>query len=311
MSTFVLPMKTLITFMLLHFSVYVSAQCKDIYDSNVECPTVDDSLVLYNNAIKVVQFYDSNHEYTLINSIELEDVKQKKDIFEQLVSAKRMFNIIRTELKTIKEDGFKKPKPGYKDISFTQYYQFVDEYRFYQRELENQIVNANAQIPIYDYRIAPILVNTYENRDTTSIYFGDLVQIPLYVPVVVKPFALLTGPEIMLRNKILKIPIPKVYPVRSAVKRDSSNSYVKADTIRQVNTFYTLSGSKLPVYYYNQYGSACVIGFMYHRKFKKLSNEEYTNYAVSSFAQALLADDKLLDKLLKEKFGAYYESLIK
>jgi hypothetical protein len=306
-------MKTIITALLLCYSVSISAQCTDIYASKVDCPTEEDSLVLYNNAIKVVQFYDSNRSYQLTNSIELETTRQKRDIFEQLKEARRMFNIIRREVANLSEAEKKfsagKPKPGYKDISYSDYYQEVDEYRFYQRELENQIINSNAQIPIYDYRIAPILVNTYQNSDSASVYFGDLVQIPLYVPVVVKPFALLTGPELMLRNKVLKIPAPKVYPTRSMVKRDTNN-YTQKDIKTQKSTLLYPEAYKLPVYYYNQYGSACVIGFMIGHKFKKLTYEEYTQYAVTPFARTLLADDLLLDKQLRIKFGAYYEGLL-
>jgi hypothetical protein len=306
-------MKTIITAVLLCYSVSVSAQCTDIYGSKVDCPTEEDSLVLYNNAIKVVQFYDSNRSYQLTNSVELETVRQKRDIFDQLKEARRMFNIIRREVANISEAEKKftagKPKKGYKDIGYNDYYAEVDEYRFYQRELENQIINANAQMPIYDNRIAPILVNTYQNYDTSSIYFGDLVQLPLYVPVVVKPFALLTGPELMLRNKVLKIPAPKVYPTRSMVKRDTNN-YTQKDIKTQKSTLLYPSAYKLPVYYYNQYGSACVIGFMIGHKFKKLTHEEYSNYAVSTFARNLLADDLLLDKQLRLKFGAYYEGFL-
>ena len=307
-------MKTIITALLLCYSVSISAQCTDIYASKVDCPTEEDSLILYNNAIKVVQFYDSNRSYQLTNSIELETVRQKIDVFEQLKEARRMFNIIRREVANLSESEKKfsagKPRTGYKDITYSDYYQEVDEYRFYQRELENQIINANAQIPIYDNRIAPILVNTYQNYDTSSIYFGDLVQIPLYVPVVVKPFALLTGPELMLRNKVLKIPAPKVYPTRSMTKRDSGNNYIKKDIIVEKSPLLYPESYKLPVYYYNQYGSACVIGFMIGHKFKKLTYEEYTQYAVTPFARTLLADDLLLDKQLRIKFGAYYEGLL-
>jgi hypothetical protein len=50
---------------------------------------------------------------------------------------------------------------------------------------------------------------------------------------------------------------------------------------------------------------------MIGHKFKKLTYEEYPKYAVTSFARTLLADDLLLDKQLRLKFGAYYEGFIK
>lgn len=301
---------------LLH-NLYAYGQCYDVYKNKSDCPTEEDSLVLYNNALKVVQFYDNNKEYALTNSVELETNDEKIDVFEQLKTARRYFNIIRREMANLSEAEKKfsagKPKTGYKDISYTQYYNEVDEYRFYQRELENQIVNTNAQMPIYDYRIAPIIVNTYRNNDSTSIYFGDLVNIPLYVPVVVKPFALLTAPELMLRNKILKLPMPLIVPIRSMVKRDTlpvKNFYVKEGKIEQKNPFIYPGAYKLPVYAYNNYGSASVIGFMIGRKFKKLTHEEYAAFAVATFARNILEDDRLLDQLLKVKFGEYYTGLL-
>jgi hypothetical protein len=97
------------------------------------------------------------------------------------------------------------------------------------------------------------------------------------------------------------------------VKRDSTPqpNYTQKGIIEQKNPLLYPSAYKLPVYYYNQYGSACVIGFMIGHKFKKLTHEEYSNYAVSTFARTLLADDLLLDKQLRLKFGAYYEGLLK
>lgn len=301
--------------MLLLCSLHLSAQCKDIYGSNAECPTGDDSLTLYNNAIRVIQFYDSNNLYKLTNSVKLESNTEKAQVFEDLREARRMFNIIRREMRSIPDDKFTtgKPNPKYKDISYTKYYSDIDEYRFYQRELENQIVNANAPMSMYDSRISPIMVNTYKCDDSTSEYYNDLVNIPLYVPVVVKPYALLTEPELIIRNKILNLPMP-MKSVRNVIKRDSvpiKQLYVRNDTIQPViSNFYVQEGPKLPVYLYNNYGSACVIGFMVNRKFKKLTHDQYADYAVSTFARNVLADDILLDKILKMKFGGYYDGIL-
>ena len=158
------------------------------------------------------------------------------------------------------------------------------------------------------------MVNTYVCDDSTSEYFNDLVNIPLYVPVVVKPYNLLTEMEMVTRSKILGLPLAIKYQ-RKAEKRDSVSPkrlIVVRDTVQMpVQNFYAYDGNKLPVYYYNNYGSACVIGFMEGRKFRPLTYEKYADYAVSTFARLLLEDPVALDKALKIKFGGYYDGIIR
>ena len=182
------------------------AQCKDIFGKRTNCPDLEDSMVIYNNALKVYDFYDKNTSYIKIKTDKINTEQDKKDIFDKLQQAKKMFFVIRREVAKIKDDEKKtngKVSPKYKDISFSQYYQEVDEYRFYQRELENQILNLDAPIPIYDNRISPYVVNEYKCTDSTNMYFGDIVNIPLYIPVIVKPFSLLTKSELITRNELL------------------------------------------------------------------------------------------------------------
>jgi hypothetical protein len=184
------------------------AQCKDIFGKRANCPDFEDSMVIYNNALKVYDFYDKNTSYIKIKTAEINTEQDKRDIFDKLQQAKKMFFVIRREVAKIKDDEKKingKVSPKYKDISFNQYFQEVDEYRFYERELENQILNLEAPIPIYDIRISPYVVNEYKCVDSTNIYFGDIVNIPLYIPVVVKPFSLLTKSELVMRNDILHL----------------------------------------------------------------------------------------------------------
>ena len=299
-------MKATLILCLTLYSYAINAQCKDVYGSKIDCPTAQDSLVVYNNALKVVDFYDNNPSYKITGTEELTNNEQIKDVFETLIQARRMFTIIRREIANMKPDKFSvgKVSSRYKDISYSEYYQNIDEYRFYQRELENQIINATAPMPIYDTRINPILVNTYKCQDTSSIYFGDLVNIPLYVPVTVKPVGMLTETELMLRNKILHLPMP----IKHMVKRDSTNYVVVNDTIKPLVNYKPLHKG-VAIYFYNAYGSASVIGFMANHKFIKLRHEQYPDYAVQKFARDLLEDDKLLDSYLRLKFGTYYEGI--
>lgn len=274
-----------------------SGQCRDVYGKKTDCPTEQDSLVVYNNALQVVQFYDNNAHYTLQESRELISKDERKQIFDMLTDARRMYFTLRRALKTLSDN------PNYKDIPYKEYYQEIDEHRFYQRELENQIVNSNAPFPIYDDRIEPVILNVYVNNDSTDLYFGDLVQIPLYVPVTVKPYMLLTEDELILRNRILHI-VPNIQ------KFDTSKRFfVKRDTTLNIKVDNQYQES-ITVFAYNNYGSGGIIGFMYGRKFKKLKSQEFVKYAVPQFARDILADDKLLEKLLKLKFGEYYSGLI-
>lgn len=256
--------------------------------------TENDSLVIYNNALRVLEFYNENPHYKLQSSKELIEIGERKDVFEMLENSRRMYHVLRRAMKKMSEN------PEYKDLSYKEYYSEIDEHRFYQRELENQIVNSNAPFPMYDDRILPVIMNIYINEDSNDIYFGDLVQIPLYVPVVVKPFVLLTDYEIVLRNKILHI-VPNIQ------KFDSAKRYfVKRDTIIQKRLY----REPRSIYIYNEFGTGCLIGFMYDREFRKIKQSDFVKYAVPKYAQEILLDDERLKKMLRIKFGEYFLGLI-
>lgn len=194
---------------------FAHSQCTNVYGRRVDCPTIQDSLVLYNNAIKVQDFFENNKLYAKTRTVKIVNEDEKRDIFNKLQQARNIFVLIRNQkLNSAEEDKFgsTKPNPNYKDITYKDYYQEVDEYRFYQRELENQIVNKEAPQPIYDNRICPVVVNEYTCVDSTSVFFGDIVNIPLYIPVIVKPASMLTSAEKITREEILKndynIPAP-------------------------------------------------------------------------------------------------------
>lgn len=64
----------------------------------------------------------------------------------------------------------------------------------------------------------------------------------------------------------------------------------------------------LPIYAYNGY-TGCLVGWLVGKKFMKIKKTDYGNYGVPLFGRELLENDKELDKMLKIKFGAYYEGL--
>jgi len=300
-------MKTLITITLqLFLLLNVDAQCFDVYNNKTECPTMADSLTLYNNALRVINFYETNPDYIRSSSEKITNSYDKLRVFQDLADARRMFKIIRTQI------PFDNKK--FKDFTFKEYYQVVDEYRFYQRELENQLLNRDAPASLYDFRISPVLVNKYSNINENDIYYGDLVNIPLYAPVVVKPFMLLTDSELVLRNAFLNIPVSKpttfttTLPIKPITPVEKQVKIVPFAIVIDKKTKYNTYS---PVYYFEDpsLGGPCLIGFMDDRTFVKIRPEDYIYFAVPKWAQKLLEDSNKLEKFLKLLFGEYYQKI--
>jgi len=319
-------MKHIITFFIgiLLFSS-VKSQCKDLYGVKSDCPNEQDSLLVYNNAIKIFDFYENHKGYQKIRTKQLTSISDRKNVFDDLATARRMFSIIRREVAAMSAKTKKSKPSNYKDITFGEYYQEVDEYRFYQRELENQIVNKAAPMTLYDVRIGPILVNEYKCLDSTDSHFGDLVNLPLYVPVTVKPYTLLTEDEVRMRNEILKLIDVDYQPIvinKQYLKLDTSTNRVGiskvmiVDSSKKVITItknnieiqpilsYPCS-SGVPVYAYSDI-TGTIVGFVCDRYFIKIKPNEYNQYAVPKWAQEILENEKNLKTLIKRKFGDGY-----
>jgi len=293
-----------------------SGQCLDVYNQSTPCPTDNDSLTVYNNAVSVYDFYENNKLYKLTRTTEVKTKDQQRDVFDNLIQARHMFHLIRKGLKATPADNkfaAGNPSAKYKDIDYSQYYQEIDDYKFYQREIENQIVNAEAPISMYDTRICPIVINEYKCLDSTSAYYNDLVNLPLYIPVTVKPYMLLTSTELQLRNSILKtapiaqaIPKQKTEPMPAKIKEVPVRTMLKREIeITNRNAQYT----GVPIYALNGYGAGALLGFLAGRNFTKINPNDYATFAVPAFAQEILKNDDLLKALLKQKFGNYIQTI--
>ena len=294
----------------LFFLLNVDAQCLDVYSNKVDCPTMADSVTLYNNAVKVINFYETNPNYTRTGSDKISSAYDKLQIFQQLADARRMFKVIRRQ--------FPSKNIRFKDITYDEYYQEIDEYRFYQRELENQTVNREAAPSLYDLRISPVVVNRYTCNNIDYPYYGDLVNIPLYVPVVVKPFMMLNDSELVLRNAFLNIPPPFVkYTAKTVVvdsvpvKKPMVPSLTEMKYITAVDDkkykFLSKYNTNCPVYYFEDplLGGPALIGTLNGRNFVSIRKEDYKAYAVPVWAQKLLNNTPALTKYLKLIYGEY------
>jgi len=317
-------MKTKLLVILLAFVSLVcksqSKDCVDIFGNDCECPTSEDSILVYENSLKVYEFYERNEYYKKIKIKKIVTEKDVYDCFQKLDSAYRafmsMWMLRERYLKGEKVDVLM-PRGG-KNIPIAEYFEKVDEYRFYQREFECGILNTSSPFPVYDIRIAPLYINTYRNHTSDDVFNGDEVQIAMYMPVTVKPFMFLTEKELEIRNKVLmgtsrSKKVKKVVPeVAKIINKDTTPVVVKAKPltikfsenglVKKDTTYKIVPESEgVPVYYSNGI-TGSLIGFLSNKGvFTRIDKSQYKY--IHKFAVDLLQDIDKLKKELKIKFG--------
>ena len=194
-------MKQIMPIFLILLSANSFGQCKTVYGGRSNCPTFKDSLELYQNTLEVLKFYEKNPAYQKIRTVAVRSEKERKEVFDRLQNARRLFHLVRQPGQIADTNStIKRPT----DISYSEYFKYINEHRFQQRELENQIINHHSPYPLYDNRISPLVVNEYKCVGENNEYIGDLVNIPLYVPLMVKPTKLLTKKELETREEIAR-----------------------------------------------------------------------------------------------------------
>jgi hypothetical protein len=319
-----------ITILLLLMSNISYSQCLDVYGRETDCPTENDSLVVYNNALKVYEFYEKNPDYVKLKSVRLKTRQEVLNCFYQLENAVDSFNVLRQlRERVINGEDLPKvllPRDG-KNIPMNEYYIYIDAYRFYQRELENGILNVNSPFPIYDIRISPLIINSYENRFSYDEYNGDFVNVALYIPVTVKPYKLLTDSEKVIRSEILNGSIPKKIlqpkskpkskfkPVKPSpqdnLPLESAGIYYIPPSVRKEYKFTVPPPGSIGLYYLTPYGGGYLMGYMVGRKFRKYLSTDEFYWTVPKWLKDFLNNDIELEKYLKNKLGKYYGGLYK
>ena len=312
--------------MLLLFSIKGYSQCIDVFGRASDCPTENDSFVVYKNALTVYEFYEKNRDYVKLNSKRLRTKQDVIDCFYQMEDAVDSFRIkfLLRERVINGEDipSVLLPRDG-KNIPTEQYYTYIDAYRFYQRELENGILNMASPSPIYDIRIAPLLINSYENRFGTDGYNGDFVNVALYIPVTVKPYSMLSDSEKVIRKNILQGQIPKIIKkqnkkvsipklkakVKDTTLLQTANIYYEPPpVVKQTGTTYPPMDAR-PIYYENPYGGGWLMGYFVKRKFRKYLPTDEFYWCVPNWLKDFLNDDVKVEKYMKQKYGTYYGGL--
>ena len=152
-------------------------------------PTMQDSLDIYNNSVKVKNYYNNpNYKKNAFLSNKLGE-----KTFNQLDKANDFFNY---ELKQVKTDKGKLEKP-----SSIEYRKNIDKNKFYQREFANAILDTRSPMQLFDRRIVPQFYFTFDNTNKNDNLHNDAVVLYQYDPIAVKPVSMLTPKERKLREQ--------------------------------------------------------------------------------------------------------------
>lgn len=191
-------------------------------------PTTKDSLELYNNAVKVLNFYGNKKDY------------KKTGFSKTNKPIEGMYHYLNDKI--VNNLGY--TTKGVKTVAIIkngkQEHVKVDNYirnlyrkedptntnRYYQRELANSILNIDAPMQLFDRRIDPSARISYFGSST-----GDLVGIHTYEPLLVKPINLLTD-----RERERKAELEKYYGITKKDSLDDKNKKV-VDTLKRIESY--------------------------------------------------------------------------
>jgi hypothetical protein len=168
-------------------------------------PTQADSLALYDNSKKVMDYYNSkNYKETdksylgnnkIFNEYVLKINQGGVSLFNELNRKSNQRMVPMTNSKDTGDAGW------VTNLPLSLYYKEIDKNKYFQREIAQHILDTRAPMQLFDKRITPTLSIGYENINTLDSMKGDGVEIMTYDPVLVKPVSMLTPEERALRIK--------------------------------------------------------------------------------------------------------------
>lgn len=158
-------------------------------------PTMTDSLALYNNAKKVLNYYKDKKYQNLSGS----ERYKKKDYYKEKNKQSLEEFIRRNKMNAILLSRGKGSEMT--SIPIDSYYKRLDDNRYFQREGANAILDMRSPMQLFDDRITPTMLNSYRNIDKNDPLNDDYVSIFSYDPILVKPVSMLTPEERATRLK--------------------------------------------------------------------------------------------------------------
>lgn len=159
-------------------------------------PTRQDSLDLYNNSRKVLDYY-KNYQGMDKPEILMDFQIPTPEGYDHILDVYRD-NYKKGIEVTYPTQGGKKTQGLLPEHHFRK---DVDPNRFYQRESQFSILDTRSPMQLYDRRIGPTLAYKLYNNQKDDIMRNDMVDVLTYDPIAVKPVDMLTPEERVLREK--------------------------------------------------------------------------------------------------------------
>lgn len=159
-----------------------------IMEESYARPTSEDSLNLYNNAREVLEWYKNNPQYA-------EDPTRKQPISTLPTRlAQSLAGMEHKEKRGFRTTLINDNKRTGSVLPVSEFNKPVLENpaQYYQREIENNVLNMSAPMPLIDRRINPDLVKFYREKIKQS---PDLVTIATYDPEKIRPRGIIKKPE--------------------------------------------------------------------------------------------------------------------
>jgi hypothetical protein len=210
-------------------------------------PTMADSLALYKNSKKVVDYYNDKKykNYSNINYKKKENYKlYNKDALIGFLGLNKS-----TGIRVPSDTGLKYET---KSIPVDSYHKKLDANRYLQRENQFGALDTKAPMQLFDNRITPTMQYYYVNEKVDDPLYNDTVSIYSYDPILVKPVSMLTSKERAIRlkryGKASGLIDKKAEPSTSTEKLKTELEKVKPPVIKKSEETkpapYTPTGSK-------------------------------------------------------------------
>ena len=173
-------------------------------------PTTSDSLDLYNNSKQVLDYYRNNKyrespEKTNPSSAHALQQDALKDLKHRMTMGSDFYP------QTNRSSTPNNTGGNLSDKKFTMddYYKksVTNPNQFFQREATNSMLDLRSPMTLYDNRITPTKTYHFENKKVGDPLEGDVVDVPEYDPIAIKPAAMKTPQDWAYMRKTYGNPV--------------------------------------------------------------------------------------------------------